>query len=58
MQIYKVIMAENFSNLILDLKPPVREAHRIKSSANVQSWTMRIIISKLLKMENKDKILK
>ena len=57
-KILEEIVAENFPNMGKEIVNQVQEAQRIPSSINPRRNTPRLIVIKLTKIKDKDKILK
>lgn len=56
-KIFERIIAEKFPNFVKTIKSQMQEAQRIKSTRNRNRSTLRHIIVKMLKTNDKDKIL-
>ena len=52
------IMKENFPNLVKEIDMKVQEANRVCNKRDTNSPTLRHIIIKMLKVKDKDRILK
>ena len=56
--LFEIIMKENFPNLVKEIDIQVQEAQRIPNKMDAKRLTLRLIIIKMPKVKDKERILK
>lgn len=56
--LFEKLMTENFPNLVKEINIEVQEMHRVPNKMNPKNPTARLVIIKMLKVKEKQRILK